>query len=124
MAQRLADLGYAVLLLKIYNRSGGYQPFDLDTVFTVPEERDRLMSLAGSVTKELATRDTGVMLQFLAAQPRSPTRRRVRRATASEVALRSMPPVASPTESARRPPSTVARSQAPRPTAPTCSRVR
>ena len=69
MAQRLADLCYAVLPPNIYYRSGGYEPFDLDTVFTVPEERDRLMSLAGSVTKELATRDTGAMLQFLAAQP-------------------------------------------------------
>ena len=69
MAQRLADAGYAVLLPNIYYRSGGYEPFDLDTVFTVPEERARLMSLAGSLTKELATRDTGAMLQFLADQP-------------------------------------------------------
>ncbi len=69
MAQRLADLGYAVLLPNIYYRSPGYEPFDLDTVFTVPEERARLMSLAGSVTKELATRDTGAMVQFLADQP-------------------------------------------------------
>ena len=69
MAQRLADLGYAVLLPNLYYRSGGYEPFDLDTVFTVPEERSRLMSLAGSVTKEIATSDTDAMLQFLAAQP-------------------------------------------------------
>ena len=69
MAQRLADLGYAVLLPNIYYRSGGYEPFDLATVFTVPEERARLMSLAGSVTKEVSTRDTDAMLQFLADQP-------------------------------------------------------
>ncbi len=68
MAQRLADLGYAVLLPNIYYRSE-YEPFDLDTVFTDLEERARLMSLAGSVTKDLATRDTGAMLQFLAEQP-------------------------------------------------------
>ncbi len=69
MAQRLADLGYAVLLPNLYYRSGEYEPFDLDTVFTVAEERARLMSLAGSVTKEVATRDTGAMLEFLADQP-------------------------------------------------------
>ena len=69
MAQRLADLGYAVLLPNIYYRSGEYEPFDLSTVFTVPEERNRLMSLAGSVTKDRATRDAGAMLQFLAEQP-------------------------------------------------------
>ena len=69
MAQRLADLGYAVLLPNIYYRAGDYEPFDLTTVFTVPEDRERLMSLAGSVTKEVTTHDTGAMLQFLAEQP-------------------------------------------------------
>ena len=41
----------------------------MTTVFTDPDERERLMSLVASVTKDGATRDTGAMLEFLAAQP-------------------------------------------------------
>jgi carboxymethylenebutenolidase len=69
MAQRLADLGYAVLLPDVYYRHGGFEPFDLRTVFGDEGERARLMSMVASVTKEFATRDTGAMLDFLAAQP-------------------------------------------------------
>ena len=69
MAQQLADLGYAVLLPNMYYRLGEFEPFDLQTVFTDPDERKRLMALVSSVTKESAARDTGAMLDFLAAQP-------------------------------------------------------
>ena len=124
MAQRLADLGYAVLLPNIYYRSGGYEPFDLDTVFTDPDERARLMSLAGSVTKELATRDTGAMLQFLAEQPEVADTKVGTTGYCLGGGLRSTPPVASPTESEPPPRSMGARSRAPHPTAPTCSQVR
>ena len=67
MAQRLADLGYAVLLPDPYYRIGPVAPFDMDTVFADPDERKRLMELVGSVTKDAATRDTG-------AYPRVPGR--------------------------------------------------
>src|SRR6516164_9433009 len=66
MAQRLADLGYAVLLPNPYYRLGEVKPFDMNTVFGYPDERKRLMSLVASVTKDEATRDTGAMLDFLA----------------------------------------------------------
>jgi carboxymethylenebutenolidase len=69
MAQRLADLGYAVLLPNPYYRSGPYQPFDLATAFTEPAERARLMALVSTVTEEGAARDTEAMLSFLAAEP-------------------------------------------------------
>ncbi|MET0578605.1 MAG: dienelactone hydrolase family protein [Ilumatobacteraceae bacterium] len=69
MAQRLADLGYAVLLPNPYYRSGAYAPFDLATVFSDPEERARLMALMSSVTTDAATSDTGAYLEFLAGQP-------------------------------------------------------
>jgi carboxymethylenebutenolidase len=69
MAQRLADLGYAVLLPNVYYRLGEFAPFDMKTVFADPDERARLMSMVGSVTKEQATRDTEAMLDFLAEQP-------------------------------------------------------
>ena len=69
MAQRLADLGYAVLLPNPFYRLGPFRPFDMKTVFSVPDERTRLTSLVSSVTNENATRDTEAMLTFLAEQP-------------------------------------------------------
>jgi carboxymethylenebutenolidase len=69
MAQQLADLGYAVLLPNVYYRLGEIEPFDMQTIFTNTDERERLMALVASVTKDAATRDTEAMLDFLAAQP-------------------------------------------------------
>jgi carboxymethylenebutenolidase len=69
MAQRLADLGYAVLLPNVYYRLGGYEPFAMETVFSDPDERKRLMDMVASVGKEDAARDAGAFLDFLADQP-------------------------------------------------------
>lgn len=69
MAHQLADLGYAVLLPNIYYRLGDFEPFEMGTVIADPGERKRLMSIMSTVTKESAGRDTGAMLDFLAAQP-------------------------------------------------------
>jgi carboxymethylenebutenolidase len=69
MAQRLADLGYAVLLPNVFYRLGQIEPIDMRTVFTNPDERERLMKLVASVTKDAATRDTAAILEFLAGQP-------------------------------------------------------
>jgi carboxymethylenebutenolidase len=66
MADRLAGLGYAVLLPDLYYRAGGYTPFDIATVFSDPVERERLASLAASVTAEMHVRDAGAFLDFLA----------------------------------------------------------
>ncbi len=41
----------------------------METVFTDPDERTRLMALVFCVTKDAATRDTEAILDFLAAQP-------------------------------------------------------
>ncbi len=69
MAQRLADLGYAVVIPNLYYRQGEFEPFDVRTVFTDPVERARLMELARSVTEQDAARDTEAILQFLASHP-------------------------------------------------------
>jgi carboxymethylenebutenolidase len=66
MADRLAGLGYAVLLPDVYYRSGGYTPFDIATVFSDPAERERLSALAASVTPAMIVRDAGAFLGFLA----------------------------------------------------------
>jgi len=69
MGERLAALGYVVLVPNFYYRLGEVAPFDMETVFSDPDERTRLMTLVGSVTKEHSTTDTAAMLDFLAAQP-------------------------------------------------------
>jgi carboxymethylenebutenolidase len=69
MAQRLADLGYAVLLPDPYYRLGEIAPFDMKNVFNDEAERTRLMKLVGSVTKANATMDTEAELAWLAEQP-------------------------------------------------------
>lgn len=53
MADRLAALGYVVLLPDVHHRNGGYAPFNATTVFGDPAER-QLVALAGSVTVILA----------------------------------------------------------------------
>lgn len=68
MGQRLADLGYAVLVPNFYYRLGEVAPFDMNTVFADDAERGRLMKLVGSVSKAHSTTDTAAMLEFLAAQ--------------------------------------------------------
>jgi len=69
MAQQLADLGYAVLLPNVYYRLGAIEPFDMRSVFSDPDERQRLMGLVSTVSKDNAARDIGAMLDFLAEQP-------------------------------------------------------
>lgn len=69
MADRLAGLGYAVLLPDVYYRAGGFEPFHMDTVFSDPAERTRLMGLAGSLSNEDIVSDAGAFLEFLAARP-------------------------------------------------------
>ena len=68
MAQRLADLGYAVLLPNPYYRLGPYDPF-LRTVLRAPDALARLMAMARTITQDDVIRDTKAILSFLAKQP-------------------------------------------------------
>ena len=69
VADRLAATGYAVLLPDVYHRLGDWRPFDAETVFSDPPERERLMTMARSVTAEMTARDAGAFLAFLAGRP-------------------------------------------------------
>jgi carboxymethylenebutenolidase len=68
MAARVAAMGHVVLMPHIFYRHGDYPPFDLKTVFTVPEERERLMKLVRSLDIASAMRDAGHYLRALHAE--------------------------------------------------------
>ncbi len=68
MAERLAGLGYAVLLPRLFYRAGDYAPFDKASVWSDPPERERLQKLIQSVTAERLRADTGAYLDALAAR--------------------------------------------------------
>jgi carboxymethylenebutenolidase len=69
MADRLAGMGYVALVPDIYYRAGEWDPFDIATLFSVPEERERLATLAGVLTRERVIADAGAYADFLLGRP-------------------------------------------------------
>ena len=69
MGERLAGGGYRVLLPDLYYRAGPYEAMDAKTVFTVPEQLQRLRARFMSTTS-LANvmRDTPAFFDFLGGQ--------------------------------------------------------
>lgn len=68
MAERVAGLGYLVLLPNVFYRAGRYPPLDAATVAAVPSERERLMALVHSITPERVAIDGGAYLDAIAAR--------------------------------------------------------
>lgn len=64
MAQRLADAGYAVLLPNLFHRLG--PPLDPPLSVKNSGEFGRLLSMAGTLTKETIERDSGAWLAAMA----------------------------------------------------------
>ena len=69
MAQRLAGLGYAVLVPDFYYRHGAWAPIDMKTVFGDEAERRRLFSMMKSVTPELMEADARAFFDYLESRP-------------------------------------------------------
>ncbi len=69
MGARLARDGYAVLVPDVYHRSGGYEPFSMDTAFTDPDERARLFALVMSLSPAMVVADAEAFVAFLASRP-------------------------------------------------------
>ena len=69
MAAKLAGFGYAVLLPDVYYRHGNWEPINMATAFGDPAERNRLMSMIGSVTQDMMASDAGAFFDYLAARP-------------------------------------------------------
>jgi carboxymethylenebutenolidase len=70
LGERLASLGYYVLLPDLFYRSGPYEPMDPHTVFSDPEKRKVLMEkFFAPATPANIMSDTRAFLEYLAAQP-------------------------------------------------------
>ena len=69
MGDRLASMGYAVLIPDIYYRAVPWTPFDVATLFTDDRERARMSGLAGVLTNDRVIADSGAYCDFLMARP-------------------------------------------------------
>lgn len=65
MGDRLASMGYVVLLPDVYYRNEGWEPFDLETAFSDEAERSRLFSLMGTLSDDRIVADTRAYLDFV-----------------------------------------------------------
>ncbi|MFF6782199.1 dienelactone hydrolase family protein [Streptomyces sp. NPDC012510] len=74
MADRLARAGYTVLVPNLFHRSGRAPVFDLPEFIDPgarPELWDRILPVVLTLTPELALRDAGAYLRWLAESPRA-----------------------------------------------------
>jgi len=69
LGDRLAGMGYAVLIPDIYYRAGQWAPFDVATLFTDENERARMRRLVTPLTNEAIIADAGAYGDFLLARP-------------------------------------------------------
>ena len=69
LGDRLAAMGYVVLIPDIYYRAGQWAPFDIATLFTDDKERARMRRIAASLTNEAIITDAGAYGDFLLARP-------------------------------------------------------
>ena len=67
MGDRLASLGYVVLVPDVYYRTP-FEPFSMATALTDDAERKRLFSLMKGLTPDMSVRDAGAFLDFLASR--------------------------------------------------------
>lgn len=67
LATEIAAKGFAVLVPDLYHRQGAFRPFDMKTVFSVAEERDRLMGMARALQAVEALADVEATLDHVGA---------------------------------------------------------
>ena len=67
VAERLASLGYAVLVPDLFYRSAPYGPFDARTAFSNKDSAAQLRALISSTTQEMTIRDGRAFIEALTA---------------------------------------------------------
>jgi carboxymethylenebutenolidase len=66
MAERLADLGHAVLVPDLFYRHGSYGPFDAKTAFSDERTATQIRKMMAETTQAMSEVDTGAFLDVLA----------------------------------------------------------
>src|SRR6476660_8075111 len=66
MGAQLAQSGYVVLVPDVYYRNADWAPFNMTSVFGEEQERNRLMSMIGTLTPVKITADAGAFFDYLA----------------------------------------------------------
>ena len=69
MGDKLAGLGYAVLIPDVYYRNAGWAPFDMSTVFGDEAERGRMFGLMRALTNDKIAADAAAYADFLLSRP-------------------------------------------------------
>jgi carboxymethylenebutenolidase len=65
MGERLAGSGYVTLVPDIYYRSGEFPPLNISTLFSDPVERERLMTLTRSLSRQGVSNDASAFIGYL-----------------------------------------------------------
>jgi carboxymethylenebutenolidase len=65
MGERLAGLGYVTLVPDIYYRSGEFPPFDIRSLFSDPEQRERLGKIMSTLNSETVSSDAQAFIGYL-----------------------------------------------------------
>ena len=68
MGERLAGMGYVTLVPNIYYRSGEFPPFNIATLFSDPDERERLGNMTRTLNREAVSKDAAAFIGYLTAR--------------------------------------------------------
>jgi len=74
-AEKLAQLGYFVLVPDLFYRAGDYAPLDHATLQDDPEEQARVMQMVELVVNEAIMRDLAAFLHFFEREPQAKSER-------------------------------------------------
>jgi carboxymethylenebutenolidase len=69
MGDRLADLGYVVLMPDVYYRNGSYEPADMRTAFTNKETLEKFMGMMRGYTTDQVVQDANSFVDYLDSLP-------------------------------------------------------
>jgi carboxymethylenebutenolidase len=68
MGQRIADVGYTVLVPDLYYRSGEYGPFNARTAFSEESSKARIRAMMQTATQALTAQDGAAFIEALEAE--------------------------------------------------------